>query len=467
MKISFHGAARTVTGSKHLIRLNNGKQVLLDCGMFQGMGKETIELNSNWGFEPSEVNYVIISHAHIDHVGLLPKLVKDGFKGQLFCTPQTADLARILILDSAHIIESDATHLNKIREKQKRPLVEPLYTEDDALKMLDMFQTIPYNTSTKIDEDIEVLYTDCGHILGSAAINLSIKENGKTTRITFSGDVGRYNDLILRAPAPFPQADVIIMESTYGNRLHDMQTSSADKLLDFIVHTCLKKKGNLVIPAFSVGRTQELLYLLNRLDVEKRLPPIDYFVDSPLSIKATDIIKHHPECFNKEVSDLLKMDNDVFSFPGLSLISTADGSKALAEHDTPCVIISASGMAEAGRVKHHIANNISNARNTILIVGYCEPMSLGARLRNKEKSVTIYGEHYDVIAETGHMDSMSAHGDYEDLSQWLACQDPKQVDKLFLVHGEYEQQVPFRERLLKKGFRDITIPQRHETVGLG
>ena len=467
MKISFHGAARTVTGSKHLIRLNNGKQVLLDCGMFQGMGKETIELNSNWGFEPSEVNYVVISHAHIDHVGLLPKLVKDGFKGQLFCTPQTADLARILILDSAHIIESDATHLNKIREKQKRPLVAPLYTEDDALKLLDMFQTIPYNKSTKIDEDIEVLYTDCGHILGSAAINLTIKENGKTTRITFSGDVGRYNDLILRTPAPFPQADVIIMESTYGNRLHDMQTSSADKLLDFIVHTCLKKKGNLIIPAFSVGRTQELLYLLNRLDVQKRLPPIDYFVDSPLSIKATQIIKQHPECFNKEVSELLKSDNDVFSFPGLSFITTADDSRALAEHDTPCVIISASGMAEAGRVKHHIANNISNARNTILIVGYCEPMSLGARLRNKEKSVTIYGEHYDLVAETGHMDSMSAHGDYEDLSQWLSCQDPKQVDKLFLVHGEYEQQVPFRERLLKKGFRDVHIPELHEMVGLG
>ena len=466
MKISFHGAARTVTGSKHLLHLDNGTQILLDCGMFQGMGKETPELNSNWGFDPAKVTYVVVSHAHIDHVGLLPKLVKDGFKGRIFCTPQTADLARILILDSAHIIEMDALHINQIRKRQNKPLIEPLYSEDDALKLLELFETVPYNVKRTIDSDVTLMYTDCGHILGSAAVHLTIREGRKKVQLTFSGDVGRYNDLILRSPEPFPQADYIIMESTYGNKLHDMQISSAEKLLKYVVHTCLKKKGNLVIPAFSVGRTQELLYLLNRLDVERRLPPVDYFVDSPLSMKATEIIKHHPECFNDQVSALLKKDDDVFAFPGLKYITSPEDSMDLAHHKAPCVIISASGMAEAGRIKHHIANNIGDTRNTILMVGYCEPHSLGARLRNRERSVTIYGEHYDLIAETGHMDSMSAHGDYEDLCKWISCQQPEKVKQIFLVHGEYEQQLPFRERLERKGFSHITIPVMHQTVNI-
>ncbi|MFI5196475.1 MAG: MBL fold metallo-hydrolase [Chitinophagales bacterium] len=467
MKITFHGAARTVTGSKHLVHINPDKKVLLDCGMFQGLGKETLELNSHWGFEPRELTYVIISHAHIDHVGLLPKLVKDGYSGPIYCTPQTIELAKIMLLDSAHIQESDVQHINKIHEKQGRPLVEALYNQADAMNVFPLFHAVPYGVPTKIDEDIELLYSDCGHILGSAAINLKIKEHGKEVRLTFSGDVGRYNDMLLKSPEVFPQADYIIMESTYGNKLHDLMTPAADKLLKFITDTCEKKKGNLVIPAFSVGRTQEILYLLNRLDTEHRLPKLNYYVDSPLSIEATEVVKHHPECFNKEVQDLLKKDNDVFSFPGLIYTKTSDESIQLNSLKEPCVIISASGMAEAGRVKHHIAHNIDNARNTILIVGYCEPYSLGGKLRNGEKHVTIYGEPHDVIAEVGVIASLSAHGDYEDLSQWLACQDVRQVRKLFLVHGEYEVQLDFRNRLLKKGFRDIEIPSLHQEIGLG
>jgi len=466
MKITFHGAARTVTGSKHLLRLNNGRQILLDCGMFQGMGKETDELNRTWGFEPSEVNLVVISHAHVDHVGLLPKLVKDGYRGPIYCTPQTAEVAELLMLDSAHIMESDAIHANVIRKKQNRELIEPLYTEEDAKRVPELFVTVPYNEHKQIDENVDLLYTDCGHILGSAAINLTIRDNGKTTHLTFSGDVGRYGDLILRSPEPFPQADYIIIESTYGNKRHDVQSASADQLLQHIVHTCLQKKGNLIIPSFSVGRTQELLYLLNQLDNEKRLPPLDYFVDSPLSVHATEIVKHHPECFNKRVSDLLKTDHDVFSFPGLTYVVEAEESKRLAERVEPCVIISASGMAEAGRVKHHIVNNISNHRNTILLVGYCEPTSLGARLKRGDKEVSIYGEKYDVLAETEHIDSLSAHGDYEDLCQWLSCQRPEDVKKLILVHGEYEVQQEFRDRLMHKGFKEVIIPKLHEMVGL-
>ncbi len=466
MKITFHGAARTVTGSKHLLHINPNKNVLLDCGMFQGLGKETLELNSHWGFEPRDITYVIISHAHIDHIGLLPKLVKDGYKGKIFCTPQTAELAKVLLLDSAHIQESDVLHINKIHEKQNREPVEPLYTEEDANNVFPLFVTIPLGQPTKIDDDIELLYKDCGHILGAASVNLKLKENGKETRLTFSGDVGRYNDLILHSPEPFPQADYIIIESTYGDRLHDNITPATDKLLKFITDTAAKG-GKLIIPAFSVGRTQELLYLLNRLDTERRLPALTYYVDSPLSIQTTEIVKHHPECFNKEVQDLLKKDTDVFAFPGLVYTRTADESIKLNSLKGPCVIISASGMAEAGRVKHHIANNIDNHNNTILIVGYCEPHSLGGLLRNGAKHVTIYGEHHDVVAEVGTILSLSAHGDYNDLSQWLSCQDTKQVRKLFLVHGEYEVQQAFREKLLKKGFTDIEIPALHQTIGLG
>lgn len=466
MKISFHGAARTVTGSKHLLHLDSGKKILLDCGMFQGLGKETLELNSNWGFDPSEITYIIISHAHIDHVGLLPKLVKDGFNGKIFCTPQTAELAQILILDSAHIQEFDVENINRIRERQGRPQVEPLYAEDDAKQVFPLIVTVPYHEPYTIDKEIELLYTDCGHILGSAAINLVIKEQVKVTRLAFSGDIGRYNDLILRAPEAFPQADYVLIESTYGNRLHQHITPPTDRLLAYITDTCIRKKGKLIIPAFSIGRTQEVLYLLNRLETEHRLPQVNYYVDSPLSIAATKIIKQHPDCFNKDVAQLLRKDDDVFAFAGLRFTKNAEESIELGATKEPCVIIAASGMAEAGRVKHHIERNIENAQNTILIVGYCEPNSLGGALVRGDKQVHIYGESHDVMADVHVIESMSAHGDYEDLLQWLSCQDPALVNKIFVVHGEYETQLAFRDRLLNKGYRDVIIPASHQQFEL-
>jgi metallo-beta-lactamase family protein len=257
------------------------------------------------------------------------------------------------------------------------------------------------------------------------------------------------------------------MESTYGNKLHPLVASASDSLLKYIVDTCLRKHGKLIIPAFSVGRTQEILYFLNRLEMEHRLPPLKYYVDSPLSKEATRLIKHHPECFNKDVQHLLRKDEDVFDFKGLRFVETVDESKALSATEEPCVIISASGMAEAGRVKHHIVSAIDDPRNTILITGYCEPQSLGGRLRAGNRSVGIYGHPYEVRAEVGVIESLSAHGDYEDLSQWLACQDIKQIRKLFLVHGEYDSQLAFKDRLLKKGFRDIEIPDLHQEIGLG
>jgi metallo-beta-lactamase family protein len=466
MKIAFHGAARTVTGSKHLLTLKNGKKYLLDCGMFQGMGKMTDAMNREWGFDPAEVDHLILSHAHIDHSGLIPKLVKDGFSGKIFCTPATKDLTAILLMDSAEIQESDAKYSNKEKAADGKPYVQPLYTIADAKNSLGSFYSVEYGSWHKIDENIELLYTDAGHIIGSAAVHLRVTENGKTEQISFSGDVGRYRDVILKSPQDFPQADYILLESTYGNSLHDMFLTTPDVLLSWIEKTCLQKKGKLILPAFSVGRTQELLFALNQLELENRLPPIEYFVDSPLSVEATEVIKKYPSYFNKTIQKILLADNDPFGFKGLRFVRNVEESKLLNYRNSPCVIISASGMADAGRVKHHISNTIENSRNAIVFTGYCEPRSLGGRLMNGAKEVSIFGVEHEVNAEIGSVRSMSAHGDYEDLSQFLACQQAQLVKKLFLVHGEYEVQEQFRLRLMKKGFMDIMIPERHFEIGL-
>jgi len=466
MKIAFHGAARTVTGSKHLLTLSNGKKVLLDCGMFQGMGDQTEELNREFGFDPASIDYMILSHAHIDHCGLIPKLIKDGYKGKVYATPATKDLAAVLMEDSAGIQESDIKFENKRRGLQGLPYLLPLYTTEDALAAVDHFVTVDYEQWYKIEEGLEFSYTDAGHIIGSAVVNIRITDKGNVTHITFSGDVGRYRDIILKSPAVFGQADYIILESTYGNSLHDEHNPTPDALLKWIQHTCLEKKGKLIIPAFSVGRTQEILYALNQLELENRLPALEYFVDSPLSIKATQIVKSYPQYFNSRIQKVLESDQDPFGFNGLKFIKSVDESKLLNYKKEPCVIISASGMAEAGRVKHHISNNIENSRNSILLTGYCEPHSLGGRLKNHPKEVNIFGQPHEVNAEIGEMRSMSAHGDYDDLSQFLSCQDPRKVKKLFLVHGEYPVQQDFQQRLIRKGFLDVEIPERHFEIGL-
>ncbi|MDP1810354.1 MAG: MBL fold metallo-hydrolase [Sediminibacterium sp.] len=466
MKIAFHGAARTVTGSKHLITLNNGKHILLDCGLFQGMGRDTDMLNSEFGFDPATIDYLILSHAHIDHCGLIPKLVKDGFTGIIFSTPATKELGGILLEDSAEIQRDDTRYINKKRARLGLPPYEPLYDLEDAAKALEMFQVVNYGKWTKMGEGVEVLFTDAGHIIGSAAVHLIITEDGKETRISFSGDVGRYNDAILRSPEVFPQADYILLESTYGNKLHDEVHGTPDTMLKWIEKTCIQKKGKLIIPAFSVGRTQELLFALNQLDLENTLPPVPVYVDSPLSKEATEMIKNYPQYFNKRIRKIMQSDKDPFDFNGLSFIKTVEESKRLNELPQPCVIISASGMADAGRVKHHIMNNIGDEKNTILLVGYCEPRSLGGRLMHGDREVKIFGDMYKVVAEVGQMRSMSAHGDYDDLCQFLACQNPLLVQTLFLVHGDYEVQQDFAGRLRRKGFREVVIPDRHDEVTL-
>jgi metallo-beta-lactamase family protein len=465
MKIAFHGAARTVTGSKHLLSLKNGKKYLLDCGMFQGMGKDTDAMNRQFGFDVTEVTALILSHAHIDHSGLIPKFVADGFKGNVYCTPATKALTAVLMEDSAGIQENEIKYENKRRAQDGLPYLKPLYTTDDALAAADKFVTVEYDDWFTIDENIDVMYTDAGHIIGSAVVHLKIKEEGKVTRLTFSGDVGRYRDVILKSPAEFSQADYILLESTYGDKLHDNAITTPDQILQWIEKACLQKKGKLIIAAFSVGRTQEILFALNQLELERRLPDIPYFVDSPLSVEATEIVKSYPQYFNKTIQKILESDNDPFSFKGLKLIKSVEESKLLNFRNGPFVVISASGMADAGRVKHHISNNIESSRNTILLTGYCEPRSLGGKLMNGQKEVNIYGVLHEVNAEIGSIRSMSAHGDYDDLCQFLACQDPKQVKRLFLVHGEYNVQQDFKTRLQRKGF-DVEIPEMHYETGL-
>jgi len=466
MTITFHGAARNVTGSKHLLQLRDGTSILLDCGMFQGLGEHTEDLNEHFGFNPKKVDHLILSHAHIDHCGLIPRLVAQGFRGQIFCTSATMDLARILLMDSAKIQTQDNEYSNKHRQKKGLPLLKALYTEEEAMESLRLFKIVDYHQDHEITPSVKFRFTDAGHVVGSAAVHLSVTENGKQTHITFSGDVGRYGDMILKSPQTYPQADYILLESTYGDSLHKDIGPIEDALLEVIKDTCEIKKGKVIIPAFSVGRTQELLYALNALELKGILPNLHYYVDSPLSEKATMVLMDHPEEYNKAVNKVLKMDPNPFGFKGLRFVQSTEESIALNNDPTPCVIISSSGMAEAGRVKHHIKNNIGNPHCTILMVGYCEPNSLGGHLARGDRDVFIFGERYEVRADVKSIKSMSAHGDYEDLLHFVSCQDPRKVKKVFLVHGEYDVQQRFREKILAKGFAAVDIPYQHEKIEL-
>nr|MBC7613586.1 MBL fold metallo-hydrolase [Pseudopedobacter sp.] len=463
MKITFHGAAQIVTGSKHLLELNSGTRILLDCGLFQGRGSDTDAMNKDFGFDPKSVDFLILSHAHIDHSGLIPRLVKEGFKGDIISTPATYDLCKILLQDSAKIQEYDIKYTNKKRAKAGKPLFEPLYTLKDALTALSHFKKVKYGIIYQIEDGVTLSFEDAGHIIGSASVHLNINEGGESKKISFSGDVGRYKDLILKAPKSFRQADYILLESTYGDSLHDDANPAENKLLEIITNTCINRKGKVIIPAFSVGRTQEILYSLNNLELKGKLPDIKYFVDSPLSEKATLVVKAHPWNFNDKVQEVLKVDDDPFDFKGLHFVEDADESKALNDDHSPMVIISSSGMAEAGRVKHHIKNNIENPNSTILLVGYAEPASLAGRLKNGVNPVSIFGDYYPVNAKVQSLQSMSAHGDQNDLLHFLACQDKSKIKKIFLVHGEIDVQNNFKTKLQKEGYGAIEIPYRHQS----
>jgi len=466
MELTFHGAAQTVTGSKHLLSLKNGSKILLDCGMFQGMGPETDSLNADFGFDPSTIDCVLLSHAHIDHSGLIPKLVKEGFKGKIYCTMATAELSEILLHDSAEIQTYETDFINKKRSAKDLEPYEPLYSHEDVMEAVKSFEVIKYDEPFAPAENVNVLYTNNGHLIGSAAINLTITEDGKETKILFTGDVGRVRSALLKPPAEVPQADYIITESTYGDKHHDASFNQIENMLEWITRTCMKKQGKLIIPAFSVGRTQEILYILNQLELEKRLPELNIFVDSPLSEKATETIKKYPELFNERLQQVLEIDDDPFLFNGLKYIEQVEDSKLLKKTDTPCIIISASGTADAGRVRHHIFECLEDHKNTILMAGYCGKNSLGGQLLSGAKEVELFNEIKEVKAETEMLPGMSAHADSDDLLQFLNSQDPSKVKTVFLVHGENGAQEVFKTKLENKGFTNVRIPKPHEKANL-
>lgn len=464
--MSFHGAAGCITGSKHLLQLDTGESVLLDCGLFQGMGKETLVLNHSWKLDAAAIDFLLLSHAHIDHSGLIPLLVKRGFRGRILCTPATHDLCKVMLLDCARIQEEDVYFINKKYRRFGQPLVKPLYTEEDALAAFAFFEEVGYDTPTALSKHITATFFDAGHILGSASVHVRIREGKKSHSLLFSGDVGRYQNKIITPPARIPQVDVLLLESTYANRSHFTPQVKKPILLDWIERVCVRRRGNLVIPAFSLGRTQELLFELNKLAVHHQLPDVKYYVDSPMSIQITEIFRKYQHMLNAQTQKVIVQDSDAhpFSFPGLQDIQSVDESKALRYSKEPFVVIASSGMGDAGRVKHHIANHIQHSKHAILMSGYASPSSLCGKLMSGHREVSIFGVDYQIHAEIGIIPGMSAHADHEQLLQFVADQDPLHLKHIFLVHGEEEGQQYMQEVLREKGFLRVDAPQLGEQV---
>ena len=466
MKIQFLGAAAEVTGSKHLITTQSGTTILLDCGMYQGKGMETDEANRALGFDPKDIHYLLLSHAHIDHSGLIPYIYSLGFRGKIYCTAATRDLCRLMLQDTAFIQEQDVRWYNKKMERQKKPTIKPLYTINDAQAVMKLFHTINYDTPYRLNEEIEIQFTNSGHMLGSAIVSISIQEDGQLKRIAYTGDIGRNKSHILSSPQVFPQCDYLICESTYGNRLHDDYHMTEDYLQGIVEETCMYKKGKLLIPSFSVGRTQEIVYVLNELYNNGRLERIPVYVDSPLSVNATEIFRRYADTLNEQVRDTMRYDDDPFGFNSLHYITDVKDSKALNRSEHPCIIISSSGMLEAGRIKHHVSNHIDDPRTTILIVGYCTPTSLGARIQNPNlKFVSIFGYDHRIRAQISKIEGFSGHGDYcEMIDYFKASQDVGLIRNTFIVHGDSSAQEAYKNHLQNAGFVGVHIPQKGECV---
>lgn len=464
MKIQFLGAVGEVTGSKFLITTNHGKKILLDCGMYQGKGLETDSMNRDLGFDPEEIDIILLSHAHIDHSGLIPYICKLGFKGKIYCTHATRDLCSIMLPDAGKIQESDIIDFNKKQASKGLPEAEPLYTARDAFACLRYFISMPTELKITIENDVQVAFHDTGHILGGSAIVLYFNENGTEKSLCYTGDIGRYNKHLLKNPSPFPQVDYIITESTYGDRKHEPIPKAEEKLAQVVQETCVKNLGKLLIPSFAIGRCQEIIYILNLLKKANRLPDVPIFIDSPLAVSATDIYRLHTECFKDDILDLIRTQKDPFGFDNLFYVRTKEDSKRLNTHNRPCIIISASGMMEAGRVKHHLANNIENPKTTILSVGYCSPTTLGAKILRGDKEVSIFGVKYKVRAAVKSIEAYSGHADYHELIQYLSNQKTRTLKKIFIVHGEDESRTEYEQHLHEAGLKKTYIPKFKEEV---
>lgn len=465
MEVQFLGAARTVTGTMHLLHIN-GARVLLDCGLFQGKRKESLDRNRQLPFDAASVDLMILSHAHIDHSGNIPNLVKSGYTGPIYCTFATRDLCAAMLRDSGHIQESDAEYVNKKRARKGEPPVEPIYTEADAVQSLDQFLSMSYGRSLPILPDVRLTFLDAGHILGSAIVILDIESDTSENphRLVFSGDLGRPDKPILEDPTILDGCNTLIIESTYGSRLHP-EVHEIKGELKRVVDETVRRGGKLVIPAFAVGRTQELVYDLHQLVAANEIPELPVFVDSPLAIDVTSVFRLHPECYDAEVEQFLldSGSRDPFGFSRLQYTRSVEQSKAINDRTEPAIIISASGMAEAGRIQHHLKNNVEDPRNTVLIVGWQAPNTLGRYIVERRDTIKIFGEEYALRAQVEVINGFSAHADRSELLDWVqAMRDRPQ--KAFVVHGEPEAAQSLADGLVDIGIAETYVPDRGDAL---
>lgn len=473
MNIKFCGAARNVTGSSHLITLDNGYTVLLDCGLFQGNYKTDDESNRYFHFDPASIDCLILSHAHIDHTGRVPALVKAGYRGCIHATHATRSLCSIMLLDSSKIQVRDAQWHNKkeLQRKKKKSsykteMKEPLYEEVDVMETMKLFNGYSYDRWHRISPDIEILFKDQGHILGSSSVTLRITEGSKKTTVGFTGDIGRPDRPILRDPQRLPEVDYLITESTYGDKEHESKPEQTAKFLNVLKRTCLDQGGKLIIPAFSIGRTQEIVYMMDQMYTAGQLPrKIPVYVDSPLAVDATEIYGSHPECYDSQLNEYMLIDKDPFGFKSLEYVRSVEKSKELNESQEPMVVISASGMMNAGRIRHHLYHNIEDPNSTFLMVGYAAPMTTGGILKSGVDKIKVQGDWLEVKASVESMDSFSAHGDRKEMLDNLKNQMGV-AKQTFLVHGEYDTQQEFAEYLGQAGFRNISIPEEGQEIML-
>ena len=462
MRVHFFGATRTTTGSLYLLELN-GRRLLLECGLFQGRRGESIDRNRNFPFDPRHIDAVILSHAHIDHCGNLPNLCRQGFEGNIYCTFATRDLASIMLEDSAEIQRDDAAFVSKKRAKQGLPPVEPLYSATDADKAVRQFICINYDRPIPVADGITVIFRDAGHILGAAQVILDIAENGRRFRYLFSGDIGRGKDDILRDPQPVEDVDYLQIESTYGSREHSPKTNANDQVGQ-LVRAALDRQGKVIIPSFSVGRTQQIVYTLHQLTLAGQLPRVPIFVDSPLSVNATEVYRLHPECFNESIYRFLREKENPFGMENLTYIREVAHSMKLNDLKDAAIIISASGMAEAGRIRHHLANHIGNPINLVLFIGYCAEHTLGAQIMSGRNPVNIFGEPHEVRARIASLDSFSGHADKNELRRYVEALTGN-IKKISVIHGEEQQALAFGETLRAlKPQADVLVPEYQQVL---
>jgi metallo-beta-lactamase family protein len=464
VKLKFWGAAQTVTGSMHLLELG-GRRVLLDCGLYQGRRAEAARLNREFPVPPSSIDAVLLSHAHIDHSGLLPRLYRDGFRGSVYATRATVDLCAAMLADSGHIQEKDSDWVNRRERRSGRERVEPLYTRADAEEAVECFVGVDYRERFSPFAGLEVEYRDAGHILGSASMTLTVREDGRDKVLGFTGDVGRADRPILRDPEAMPDCDWLICESTYGGRVHEAATEAKEHLARVVGETAARG-GKVIIPAFAVGRTQEIVHRLDELAHEGKLPAIPVYVDSPLAVNVTEVFKAHTECFDEEMRRHIEKDQNPFGFARLTYVRDVEESKRLNESRLPMVIISASGMCEAGRVLHHLRNSVADPRNTIMIVGYCAQHTLGRRIVERQREVRIFGELHPLRAHVEVMNAYSAHADEPELIEFVSHLDKERLKRVFLVHGDPSAQLALADAMAAAGYARPEAPERGQSVEL-